>query len=110
MVAKKIEDRYQTMMAKVVAELEKYRAALNAAASGSTSVWQAPPTESIGITTTCRLLMQHQKLARIDNSDDPFAVKEPEKKKPRRAKAGGKSPPGKNAKLLIKRWCWQELP
>ena len=35
--------------------------------------------------------MQHQKLARIDNSDDPFAVPEPEKKKPRQAKAKSKS-------------------
>ena len=45
------------------------------------------------------LLMQHQKLARIDNSDDPFAVPEPEKKKPRQAKARAKSKSGGKSKL-----------
>ena len=88
MVAKKIEDRYQTMT-EVVAELEKCQAAVTAAASGSTSVWKAPPSDQ---SSDMSLLMQHQKLARIDNSDDPFAVREPEKKKPRQAASARRNP------------------
>jgi len=88
MVAKRIEDRYQTMT-EVAAELEKCQAALTAAASSSTSVWKATVTAT-DQSSDMSLLMEHQKLARIDNTDDPFAVKEPDKK-PRRAKTKTKS-------------------
>ncbi len=96
MVAKSIEDRYQTMT-EVVAELEKCQAALSAATSSS-AVGSKPPA-SHDQSSDMSLLMQHQKLARIDNRDDPFAVPEPEKKKPRTAKAKTKSKTNAKSKL-----------
>ena len=96
MVAKKIEDRYQTMT-DVVAELEKCQSIVNAEATSATGGWKPPANTDKE--SDMSLLMQHQKLARIDNSDDPFAVPVPEKKKPRQAKAKTKSKADGKAKL-----------
>ncbi|HEX4132962.1 MAG TPA: SUMF1/EgtB/PvdO family nonheme iron enzyme [Pirellulales bacterium] len=98
MVAKKIDDRYQTV-SDVVADLEKCQAALHASATPETSVWKSAPTNE---PSDLSILMTSRPLRSL-SMEDEFRI-EPIRStplSPRGRGAGGEgAPPWRNTKVL----------